>query len=47
VTLKFANKKDKNREGSKIDKENNSNKDDKGRESSKINRGNNNKSKND
>jgi hypothetical protein len=46
VILKFTNKEDENREGSKIDRENNSNKEDKSKEGSKIDRENNNKSKN-
>ena len=46
MTLKFANKEDKSREGSGIDRENNSNKKDKSREGNKIDRENNNKNKN-
>jgi hypothetical protein len=45
VTLKFANKEDKSREGSRIDRENNSDKEDKSKEGSKIDRENNSKSK--
>ena len=41
VILKFTNKKDKSKESSKIDRENNSNKENKSRESSKINKENN------
>ena len=36
VTLEFADKEDKSKEGSKIDRENNSNKEDKSREGSRI-----------
>ena len=46
VTLKFANKEDKSREGSKIDRENNSNKKDNSKEDSKIDRENNSKDEN-
>ena len=38
VILEFTNKEDKSREGSRIDRENNSNKEDKNREGSRINR---------
>jgi hypothetical protein len=47
MTLEFANKEDKSRESSRIDRENNGNKEDKSREGSRINRKNNNKSKDD
>jgi hypothetical protein len=47
VTLKFANKEDESREGSEIDKENNSNKENKSKESSGINGENNSKSEDD
>ena len=43
VILEFANKEDKSKEGSGIDRENNSNKEDKSREGSRINRENNSK----
>ena len=46
VTLKFANKEDKNRENSKTNRENNSNKKDNSRESNKIDKENNGKDKN-
>jgi hypothetical protein len=46
VTLKFANKEDESKEGSRIDRENNSNKKDKSREGSKIDGENNSESKN-
>ena len=41
VILEFINKEDKNREGSEINRENNSNKENKSREGSRINRENN------
>jgi hypothetical protein len=44
VTLEFANKEDKSREGSRIDRENDSNKEDKSKEGSGIDRKNNGKS---
>jgi hypothetical protein len=47
VILKFANKEDKSKKGSEIDKKNNSNKENKSKESSRINKENNSKSKND
>jgi hypothetical protein len=47
VTLKFADKEDESREGSKIDRENNSDKEDKSREGSRIDRENNSESKDD
>jgi hypothetical protein len=47
VILEFANKEDKSREGSGIDRENNGNKEDKSREGSRIDRENNGKSKDD
>ena len=43
VTLEFTNKEDKSKEGSRINKENNSNKEDKNRKGSRINRENNGK----
>ena len=43
VILEFINKEDKSREGSRINRENNSNKEDKSREGSGIDRENNNK----
>jgi len=43
VILELANKEDKSREGSRIDRENNSNKENKNREGSGINRENNSK----
>jgi hypothetical protein len=46
VTLKFTNKEDKSRKGSRINGENNSNKEDKSRENSKTDRENNSKNKN-
>jgi hypothetical protein len=46
VTLKFANKENKSREGSRIDRENNGDKKDKSKEGSRIDRENNSKSKN-
>ena len=45
VILEFANKEDKSREGSKIDRENDSDKEDKSRKGSKINRENNGENK--
>jgi hypothetical protein len=45
VTLEFANKEDKNRESSRINRENNGNKEDKSREGSRIDRENNSESK--
>ena len=45
MMLEFANKEDKSREGSGIDKENNSDKKDKSREGSKIDRENDGKNK--
>jgi len=47
VILELANKEDKSREGSGIDRENNSNEEDKNREGSGINRENNGKNKDD
>jgi hypothetical protein len=47
VILEFANKKDKSREGSGIDRENNSDEEDKSRKGSKIDRENNSKSEDD
>jgi len=47
VILELANKEDKSREGSGIDRENNSDKEDKNREGSRINRENNSENKND
>ena len=44
--LEFTNKKNKSKEGSRIDGENNNNKKNKSREGSKINRENNSKNKN-
>jgi hypothetical protein len=44
VTLEFANKEDKSREGSKIDRENDSNEEDKSKEGSRIDRENNSES---
>jgi hypothetical protein len=44
VTLEFANKENKNKEGSKINRENDGNKEDKSREGSRIDRENNSKS---
>ena len=44
--LEFTNKEDKSKEGSKINRENNSDKKDKSREGSKINGENNGKNKN-
>jgi hypothetical protein len=46
VTLKFANKEDESRKGSRIDGENDSNKEDESRKSSRIDRENNSKSEN-
>ena len=43
--LKFANKKDKNREGSGIDRENNSDEENKSKKGSKTNRENNGENK--
>ena len=43
--LKFTNKEDKSRKGSKIDRENNNDKKDKSREDNKINRENDSKNK--
>jgi hypothetical protein len=40
VTLKFTNKEDESREGSRIDRENNGDKENKSKEGSKINRNN-------
>ena len=45
MTLEFANKENKSREGSGIDRENNSNKKDKSKKGSKIDRENNGKNK--
>ena len=45
MTLEFANKEDKSREGSGIDRENNSDKEDKSREGSGINKENNGENK--
>jgi len=47
VILELANKEDKSREGSRIDRENNSDKEDKNREGSRINRENDGKNKDD
>jgi hypothetical protein len=46
VTLKFANKEDKSREGSRIDRENDSDEEDKSKKGSRIDRENNGKSEN-
>ena len=46
VILKFTNKKDKSREGSRTDRENNNNKKDNSKKSSKIDRENDGKNKN-
>ena len=46
MTLEYTNKENKSREGSGIDRENNSNKEDKSREGNKINGENNGENKN-
>ena len=45
VILEFTNKEDRSREGSRIDRENDSDKEDKSKEGSRINRENNSKNK--